>query len=236
MDKTPAIFEQPELHNTAQVFEDREAAGHVLATMIRDRHPQPMTLLAIPSGGVPVAATLARDLGWPLDVAVTSKITPPWNSEVGYGAIAFDDTLRLNEALIEQLGLSREDIDTGIARTRERVQRRVSRLRRDRQPLALSGKPVMLVDDGLASGFTLQVAIEAVRNLGATALYVAVPTGHAESVRRIAGEVDGLYCANMREGYRYAVADAYRHWTDVSEDEVMAELEAVWCGAACPSE
>ncbi len=236
MDKLPAIFEKKELHDTAQVFEDREEAGHVLAEMIRDRHRQPMMLLAIPSGGVPVAAAMARDLGWPLDVMVTSKITPPWNSEVGYGAMAFDGTLRLNEALIERLGLSRDDIDAGIARTHEKVQRRVSRLRRHCQSLTLSGQPVMLVDDGLASGFTLQVAIEAARNLGAAVLYVAVPTGHAESVLRIAGEVDGLYCANMREGYRYAVADAYRHWSDVSEDEVMAELEAVWSGATCPSE
>jgi predicted phosphoribosyltransferase len=236
MDKLPAIFEKKELHNAAQVFEDREDAGHTLAKMIRERQRQPMTLLAIPSGGVPVAVAMARDLGWPLDVAVTSKITPPWNSEVGYGAIAFDDSLRLNEALIERLGLSRDDIDAGIARTREKVRHRVSRLRHDCRPLDLSGQPVMLVDDGLASGFTLQVAIEAVKHLGASALYIAVPTGHAESVRRIAGEVDGLYCANMREGYRYAVADAYRHWSDVSEDEVLAELEAVRSGATCPSE
>lgn len=236
MDKLPAIFEKKELHNTAQIFEDREEAGHVLAEMIRNRHRQPITLLAIPSGGVPVAAAMARDLGWPLDVAVTSKITPPWSSEVGYGAIAFDDTLRLNEALIERFGLSRDDIDAGIARTREKVQHRVTRLRRDCRQLALSGKPVMLVDDGLASGFTLQVAIEAVRNLGASPVYVAVPTGHAESVLQIAGDVDGLYCANMREGYRFAVADAYRHWSDVSEEEVLAELEAVRHGATCPSE
>lgn len=231
-----AIVEQPELRNSAHVFEDREDAGHVLATLIKARHPQPLLLLAIPSGGVPVAAAMARELGWPLDVLVTSKITPPWNSEAGYGAIAFDGSLRLNETLIQHFGLSRDDIDAGIARTREKVQRRETRLRRHRQPLALSGKPAMLVDDGLASGFTLQVAIEAARNMGASPLFVAVPTGHGESVRRIAQTVDGLYCANVREGYRYAVADAYRHWSDVSEEEVMAELEAVWSGATCPSE
>jgi predicted phosphoribosyltransferase len=229
MAETSAIVvEQPELRNCARVFEDREDAGHALARLIKPRHPRPMLLLAIPSGGVPVAAAIARDLGWPLDIAVTSKITPPWNSEVGYGAIAFDGTLRLNEPLCERLGLGRNEIEAGIARTREKVQQRVARLRRDRPPLALSGRPAMLVDDGLASGFTLEVAITAVRRLGASPLYIAVPTGHGEPVRRIAGEVDELYCANVRDGYSYAVADAYRHWSDVSDDKVVAELGNAW--------
>lgn len=86
-------------------------------------------------------------------------------------------------------------------------------------------RAVLLVDDGLASGFTLMVAAEALQNAGATSIAVAVPTGHLESIHRIAKQVDTLYCPNIRSGLSFAVADAYEHWSDVAEEELLDLLK-----------
>ena len=103
-----------------------------------------------------------------------------------------------------------------------------SRLQRFRaEPTApLAGHAVILVDDGLASGFTLLTAIAAVQHAKPERLWVAVPTGHGDSVQRIAAAVDALYCANVRTTHGFAVADAYEHWSNISEDDAFELLRA----------
>jgi predicted phosphoribosyltransferase len=179
-------------------------------------------VLAIPAGGVPVAAVIAERLQIPLDVAVVSKITLPWNTEAGYGAVAFDGTMRLNEDLLPRLGLTEEQIQQGIDETTQKVLRRVRRFRGDQPFPDLTKRQAILVDDGLASGFTLLVAVEAPRKAGARNICVAVPTGHGSSLQRVIPEVEALYCANIRTGFSFAVADAYAAWTDVTEEEAIA--------------
>jgi predicted phosphoribosyltransferase len=181
-------------------------------------------VMAIPAGGVPVAKEMANRLNLPLDLAVVSKITLPWNTEAGYGAVAFDGTVRLNDDLVRRVGLSPEQIEQGIKTTSRKVSRRVEELRGDRDMPDLHTYPVILADDGLASGFTMRVAVEALRNGGASRVIVAVPTAHQRSVERIAAEVEMLYCANIRSGWSFAVADAYERWTDVAMEEVRAML------------
>jgi predicted phosphoribosyltransferase len=218
------IVSLPELDGRTGVFRDREHAGEVLAGMLAKGLAGTAVILAIPAGGVPVAAVIARRLRLPLDLAVVSKVLVPWDTEAGYGAVAYDGTVRLNEPLVAALGLTPEAVEAGIAATRERVARRVRTLRGGRAFPDLGAVPAVLVDDGLASGFTMQVAIEALRRGGAAAVHVAVPTGHREAVERVAPAVDTLYCANVRAGRRYAVAEAYRSWADVSEEQVRAIL------------
>jgi predicted phosphoribosyltransferase len=179
-------------------------------------------VLAIPAGGVPVAAVIAEQLDIPFDVAVVSKITLPWNTEAGYGAVAFDKTMRLNEDLVPRLGLTKEQIKEGIAQTTQKVLRRVQGFRGDRPFPDLTKRQVILVDDGLASGFTMLVAIEALRKADAQHICVAVPTTHSSALPRMASEVEALYCANIRTGFSFAVADAYEEWTDVTEEEALA--------------
>jgi putative phosphoribosyl transferase len=184
-------------------------------------------VLAIPAGGVPVAAVIAERLQIPLDVAVVSKITLPWNTEAGYGAVAFDGTMRLNEDLLPRLGLTQEQIRHGIDETTKKVRRRVKRFRGDHPFPNLAKRRAILVDDGLASGFTMLVAIEALQKAGAQHICVAVPTGHADSLPGMASEVEALYCANIRGGFSFAVADAYAEWIDVAEAEVIAIYKRV---------
>ncbi len=220
------IFDQPEWRNRRRVFRDRAHAGGVLAVMLRRYRESGARLLAIPAGGVPVAAVVAAELSLPLDAAVVSKITLPWSTESGYGAVAFDGSLQLNGDLIRRLALPPQTVQEGIARTREKVRRRHARLRGARPPLEFRGATAIVVDDGLASGVTMQVAIAALHRAGAREVVVAVPTGHEESVARVAQQADAVFCANVRGGGRFAVADAYEQWSDVSEDEAARLLAA----------
>lgn len=230
-----SIVEREDLRNRAHVFPDRAHAGAVLAEMLAPDFDRQLRaqILAIPAGGIPVAAPIAQRLALPLDVAVVSKITLPWNTESGYGAVAFDGSVQLNEALLAQINLSEADVEAGIARTRAKVTRRNTTLRANRSYTATTGADVVLVDDGLASGFTLRAAIAALRAAGAASITVAVPTAHESSARIIADLVDALYCPNVRAGYQFAVADAYEEWSDVDE-ETARKILAAFHPAAAP--
>jgi len=208
------------MRDRRRVFEDRRHAGVVLARMLAGKLPARSRILAIPAGGLPVAVEVANALGLPLDVAVVSKITPAWNTEVGYGAVAFDGRVRVDAGRRSALGIdeagAREDVDRAVAK----VGRRVKRLRAGRGPLLAAGDTAVLVDDGLASGITMATAAEAVRAAGAGCVIVAVPTGHQSAVTWVAEAVDEVHCANVRSGRSFAVADAYENWSDL--DDAMA--------------
>jgi putative phosphoribosyl transferase len=220
-DTAGKIFDLPELRNRGHVFRDRTHAGAVLAGMLGKFRGADALIFAIPAGGVPVAAEAAQQLKLPLELAVVSKITLPWCTESGYGAVAFDGTVRLNQELIANLGLRPEVVQDGIARTKEKVERRLRQLCGDPYLPDIRHRTIVLIDDGLASGFTLLTAVEAIRHLAADKIIVAIPTGHANAAARIAAEVDSLYCPNIREGMSFAVADAYEQWTDVDEATVV---------------
>ena len=218
------VLDLPDLRDQVGVFQNREHAGEILADMLEVYSDSEAMVMAVPAGGVPVAKVLAEQLNLPMDIAVVSKITLPWNTEIGYGAVAFDGTVRLNNDLVARLGLSDEEIQQGMSKTSAKVARRVKYLRGKQSLPDLSKIQIILVDDGLASGFTMQVAVESLQKTGTHTITVAVPTGHQRSVERIAGEVTTLYCANIRGGYHFAVADAYLRWSDVGEKEVVSLL------------
>jgi len=225
----PQISDLPKLRNRVQVFRDRASAGKVLAGMLVEYQGSDAVVMGIPAGGMAVAVEIARELHLPLDIAVVSKITLPWNTEAGYGAVAFDGTVILNEELLSRLNLSDQEIQAGIKNTEQKVSRRVTMFRGDR-PLPDFKRPIILVDDGLASGFTLRVAIKALRRNGATNLILAVPTAHSESVKRVVEEVEAIYCSNLRSGLSFAVADAYERWSDLDEQEVIRILQEFTSG------
>lgn len=220
----PKIIEEPRLRNRTRVFEDRRDAGRELAKMLAPYEGANALVLGIPSGGVPVAAIVAETLDLPLDAAVVSKITLPWNSEAGYGAVAFDGTVKLNETLVTAIGLSPSDIEAGIRLTQERVRRRDRAIRGDRDFPDVQGKSLIVVDDGIASGFTVRTAVEALRGHAPAEIVLATPTAHLESLSALLADVSAVYCPNIRSGHHFAVADAYRNWTDVDEDEAITLL------------
>jgi predicted phosphoribosyltransferase len=218
------VIDLPHLREKTYVFSDRFYAGDILSDMIQNEADSSGLLLAIPAGGVPVACRIQEKTGLEMDLAVVSKITLPWNTEAGYGAVAFDGTVRLNRRLIGHVGLTEKQIQHGTQKTLQKVNRRIKLLRGEKPFPELNQRTVMLVDDGLASGFTMRVAVESLKNFGAKSITVAVPTGHLESVRKIAEYADRVICPNIRSGMSYAVADAYQHWSDVTEDELLGLL------------
>lgn len=219
------IIEQPELRGMVKVFRDRQHAGEVVADQLRENLDKKALILGIPAGGIPVAAALARKLSLPLDALVVSKITFPWDTEAGYGAVAWDGTVLLNDALVKATGLSEQVVKEGMDHALKKVEHRNQLLRGGRPLAQLKHRSVILVDDGLATGFTMQTAVKALRKADADPIIVAVPTGHGDAVRKLANHVNTVYCPNIREGRFFAVADAYEHWTDVEEQEVFALLK-----------
>lgn len=178
-------------------------------------------VFAIPSGGVPVAVEIAETLSLPLDVAVVSKILLPWNTESGFGAVGFDGSVWLNEEYVAHYVLDKQMIEQQTRAAMAKVQRRVQLFREDRQWPDLANRAAILVDDGIAAGSTMRVALAALRNVGAGKIIVAVPTAHQEALGQIQSGVDELYCANIRSGWQFAVASAYRMWDDVDEAEAL---------------
>jgi len=221
------VHEISALRDRAPVFRDRAHAGEVLASMLEAYRGGSALVLAIPAGGVPVAAEIARRLGLALDVAVVSKILLPWTTEAGFGAVAFDGSVWINEEDVLGYHLSRADVQRSTDSARAKVERRLQRLRGKRPLPAFAARQLIVVDDGIAAGSTLRAAIAALRRLGAANIVVAVPTGHLRSVQLIAGLADAVYCANIRGARRYAVADAYEQWHDLDEDEVASILAAL---------
>ncbi len=218
------LVDLPEFFDQIKIFRDRQHAGEILADMLREYGASDAIIMAIPAGGVPVGKVLAEKLNLSFDLAVVSKITLPWNTEAGYGAVAFDGSVRLNHDLVARIGLTEKQIKEGIDKTSKKVAHRMRSLRGERLLPDLSAQQVILVDDGLASGFTMRAAVEALKKIGATSIVVAVPTGPPSSVERMTSEVEILYCANVRSGWSFAVADAYERWSDVDEEELASLL------------
>lgn len=220
------VYYLEHLKEKIRVFQDREDAGKILSEMLSGFIDSSAMVLGIPAGGVPVAWAISDSLGMEFDVVVVSKITLPWNREAGYGAVAFNGTTGLNEPLIKRIGLSRELVNEGIKNTSQKVKHRLQMLRGNKPFPDLHHKTVILVDDGLASGFTMLVALESLSKLDTKQIIVAVPTGHLESIKKIADRTEAVLCPNIRSGRNFAVADAYKYWSDVSGHELMNLLHA----------
>jgi predicted phosphoribosyltransferase len=215
------IIEDKNLRDKIFVFQDREDAGRRLSEYLLDYRSTDSIVLAIPAGGVAVAKEIKDALSLPLDLLIVRKIQIPWNPEAGFGAINLDGYVLLNEDLLRHLSLPERVIASQVEKTRETLKKRNLLFRGGRDFPSLKDKTVILVDDGLASGYTMIAAIEFAKRRNPSKIVVAVPTGSHKTVKKISSFMDILYCLNIRESYPYAVAEAYRNWYDVSDEEVL---------------
>jgi putative phosphoribosyl transferase len=223
-----SIIDDPRLRDKRFVFSDRHDAGKKLGFFLTSRPLlQEPVVIAIPAGGVPVGVEIARILRAPLSLAIVRKIQVPGNTEAGFGAVTWDGHVLINEQLRNTLGLSQNEVDTAIAATRRNIRDRIARFATGRPFPDLTKKCVILTDDGLASGYTMLAAVTSIRTMNPQRVIVAIPTSSASSAERIAREVDEVICLNIRTGQRFAVAEAYRHWYDLDDREVIAELASV---------
>jgi predicted phosphoribosyltransferase len=222
------VVDEPRFRSRTRLFRDRCEAGRSLAGMLRDKIRGDALVLAIPSGGVPVGYCICQELGVPLDVVVVRKVPLPDNPEAGFGAVTLDGTLVLNERLVTELGLSEHVIRAMAASRLQEIKERLEKFRAGREPADLSGKDLVLVDDGLASGYTMLAAVRSIRKQSPKQVIVAVPTAHGEALDVISPEVDMVYCLNIRFGPVFAVADAYVNWYDLNDEEVKDYLSKSW--------
>ena len=174
---------------------------------------------------MPIGKAIQREIDCDFDLLVVRKIQIPWNTEAGFGAINLDGDVLINESLLYALHLPEAEVQDQIDKTKAILRRRNELFRQGRIFPDLSNRLVILADDGLASGFTMRAAIEYVRKRNPATIITAVPTGSADTVARIIREVDCVVCLNVRESYPFAVAEAYRLWYDLNEEEVLELLD-----------
>ncbi|MCY1022399.1 phosphoribosyltransferase [Pyxidicoccus sp. MSG2] len=220
-------------------FLDRYEGGRELAGLLRQYTHRPDTVvLALPRGGVPVAYEVAKALGVPLDVFLVRKLGAPSHEELAMGAIASGGMRIINREVVEELGISRGEIDATAEREGVELQRREVKYRDGRPPPDVRGRNVILVDDGLATGTTMRAAVAALRQQEPARIVVAVPVGAVESCEDLAEEADEVLCVRRPRPF-YAVGLWYRDFAQTSDEEVrelltLASLERQ-AGAEQPS-
>jgi len=206
------------------LFSDREDAGRHLAELIKVPAGEAV-VLGIARGGIPVGYPIATKLKARLDVVTARKLPIPWSPEMGFGAIAPDGSMVLNEELMPRLGLPREQIDSIAERVLAEVRRREEVYRGGKPAAAIEGRHVILTDDGLATGYTMIAAVEMAKKQVAASVTVAVPVSPADTARRIEPMVDTLVCIHIARTYSFAVASFYRDFHDMADSEVLDCLE-----------
>ncbi|UCE10340.1 MAG: phosphoribosyltransferase [Candidatus Thorarchaeota archaeon] len=208
-------------------YRDRRHAGQILADeLIELKEWFNPLILAIPNGGVAVAAPIAERLNAQLDILIVRKLQIPYNPEAGFGALTSLGTMILNDDLVKRIGLSKID----IVAVRDQTLRQIENRKEAYSGLAAiedpQGRDVILVDDGLASGFTMVAALESVKMAEPAGITVAVPTSSGSAAPRVEPLVDHLVCPRIESGFVFAVANAYENWYDVPDSEVIELLHS----------
>ncbi|MBI2860391.1 MAG: phosphoribosyl transferase [Chloroflexi bacterium] len=203
------------------MFENRYDAGKQLGLKLAEYRGQPAVVLGIPNGGVPVALGVAIALEADLDLVISRKIPFPLDPEGGFGALADDGTIMLNEAAIKEAGLGKEQIDLQVSRVRADIRRRNLSYHSERMLSVLTGKTAIIVDDGLASGFTMLAAVGSVRNRRPREIVVAVPVASAAAVKQLEGVADRVVACIVNTAPRFYLSDFYGYWHDPDDAEVI---------------
>lgn len=207
------------------LFHDRAEAGRRLAGLLRQyAHRPEVIVLALPRGGVPVAAEVATAIEAPLDVWVVRKLGLPGSEETAMGAIASGDFQYLNRALIQRLKVQPEVIEAIVRQERQELSRRELAYRDGLPALDLEDRVVILVDDGLATGATMQVVIEAIQQEHPRELVAAVPVAAEDTCQQLGTQVDRMVCAETPSPF-YAVGLWYEEFSQTTDAEVRSLLE-----------
>jgi predicted phosphoribosyltransferase len=218
-------------------FADRADAGRALATALQSHQGVADTVvLGLPRGGVPVAYEVAMALDLPLDVLVVRKLGLPWQPELAMGAIASGGALVTNDEVVRHLGGDRGAFDAVRVREQAELERRERSFRGEQPPLEMHNRTGVLVDDGLATGATMEAAVRALKLLGARRVVVAVPVASREARDRIAAVADDVVCLATPMLFS-AVGQWYGDFGQTEDDEVrdlLARARARLAGGTMP--
>lgn len=205
-------------------FKNRSEAGCYLARELGQyarRHD--VLVLALPRGGVPVGYEVATKLQVPLDIFLVRKLGVPGHEEFAMGAMASGGVIFLNHEVIDQLRIADDEVDEVIARERRELDRREEAYGRHKQPLDLAGQTVILVDDGLATGSTMRVAVEAMRHHEAGSVVVAIPVASPSTVEDMKAIADEVVCVMQPEMFA-AVGQWYEDFSQTTDEDVQELL------------
>ncbi|MEV6650239.1 alpha/beta family hydrolase [Streptomyces sp. NPDC051219] len=202
------------------LFTDREDAGRRLADALRHLAAHEPVVLGLPRGGVPVAFQVAHVLGAPLDVIVVRKLGVPYHRELGFGAIGEGGVRVISDDIVRRSGVRQADIAAVEHDEEAELVRRARRFRAGRPRLALDGRTVIVVDDGIATGATAAAACEVVRAQGAAHVVLAVPVAPPDAVARLRTEADEVVCLSTPVAFS-AVGEWYQDFSQTSDEEVV---------------
>ncbi len=206
------------------IFADRADAGRQLADRLADyADDKHVLVLALPRGGVPVAAEVAHALHAPLDLFLVRKLGVPGHEELAMGAIASGGVRVLNEDVVSALQIPHDVIDAVAEQEQRELERRERAYRGDRPPVQVRGRTVILVDDGLATGSSMRAAVAALRQQGPARIVVAVPVGAPETCHDLGHEADAVVCVQTPEPF-YAVGLWYEDFAQTTDEEVRELL------------
>lgn len=206
-------------------FVDRREAGEALADALSNLQGEEVVVLAIPRGGVEVAAAVASRTGWPLDTVIPRKVRAPGNPELGLGAVA-PGVRVLDESMLRTLGVSEQYLEKEIAQQEAEIERRQQAYRAGRPPVEIRGKVAVVIDDGVATGGTAAAALRWARAQGASRVVLATPVAPREAMGRLGREADEIVCLHTPEPF-YAVGQWYVSFPQVSDEEVVRLLEEI---------
>jgi putative phosphoribosyl transferase len=212
------------------MFRDRADAGHRLAQRLLAFRGEGMVVAGLPRGGVPVAAEVARALEAPLDVLLVRKLGLPSHPELAMGAISEDGVRVLNEPVVRTMAVTEQQLADVEAIESVELQRRAQQFREGRPRTPLSGRTVILVDDGIATGSSALAACLAARRSGAARVVIAAPVASDHAVRELERVADAVVCVMTPASFR-AVGQYYLDFEQTSDQEVVDLLRS----AACPS-
>ncbi|WP_316524676.1 phosphoribosyltransferase family protein [Kitasatospora brasiliensis] len=207
-------------------FADRTEAGRRLAARLGHLAGPDTVIVALPRGGVPVAAEVATALGAPLDICVIRKLGVPYQPELGMGAIGEDDVRVLNEQVIRFATVTDDQLAEVERQERAELERRARRYRGDRPPADLRGRTVVVVDDGIATGSTARAACRIVRERGAARVVLAVPVAPPDWIERLDEVADELVCVSTPSPF-FAIGEFYADFSQTEDEEVLRLLAEV---------
>jgi putative phosphoribosyl transferase len=201
-------------------FRDRREAGQRLAELLASLRALSPLVLGLPRGGVPVAFEVARALDAPLDILVVRKLGVPFQPELGMGAVGEDGVRVLNAEVVREAGVTDAQLAAIEARERAEVDQRAAGLRGGRPAIPLTGRTVIIVDDGLATGATARAAIRVARARGAAQVVLTVPVAPPDTVVALRREADEVVCVETPEPF-FAIGGWYADFSPTSDQEVV---------------
>jgi predicted phosphoribosyltransferase len=221
------IIENKALRNKTYIYPSRVEAGKLLADLIKDE--QVDVMLIIPNGGLPVGLGLLQTKYFQpelVDLLIVKKIHVPWSTEAGMGAITPDGELFLNDSIISHYSIENRQIQNQIEKTKERIQD-IRKQYGISEELVVKNKSVLIIDDGIASGFSMLAGASWLKNKEAKRILIGAPTAPLRSVENLKDKVEKIFCVNIRVGFSFAVADAYQNWYDLLLKEAVDYFQQI---------